>query len=346
VRRGRLRLAAGLAALALAGCANVPPEQLKPEPPEAVASLARLPGWAGEDHAAAFAAVNTACAEAPRLAASRTCAAARSQGPLDDRAARTFLERHFRAEPIAGEGLLTGYFAPVYAARLAPTGEFSAPVRRPPADPAAAPDRAEIDRQPSSDALAWMRPEDLFFLQIQGSGVLAFPDGARRRAVFAGSNGKPFVGIGRLLIARGLIAPAAASADAEHDWLAAHRGPEATALIDEDPRYVFFRLAADDGTEPLGAAGAPMLPGRSVAVDPAQHPYFELLWLDADAPTLTGARPKYQRLVVALDTGGAIRGAVRADLYLGRGPDAGAEAARVRHDLRLYHIVPITEPAR
>ena len=158
--------------------------------------------------------------------------------------------------------------------------------------------------------------------------------------MFAASNGRPYVAIGRAVIERGLLAPAAASASAEHDWLAAHRGAEAEAMMDLDPRYIFFHLAPDADVEPRGAAGAPLLPGRSVAVDPATHPWFELLWLDADAPTLTGAKPDYRRLVVALDAGGAIKGPVRADLYLGRGAAAGDEAARVRHRLRLYRIVP------
>jgi len=88
------------------------------------------------------------------------------------------------AEPIGGEGLLTAYFAPAYDARRRPDAEFSAPVRPSPRDPAAAPDRAGIERQPADDALAWMRPEDLFFLQVQGSGTLTFPDGARETGRF------------------------------------------------------------------------------------------------------------------------------------------------------------------
>ncbi len=113
--------------------------------------------------------------------------------------------------------------------------------------------------------------------------------------------------------------------------------------MDQDPRYIFFRLVADDGGEPQGASGARLIPGRSLAVDPARHPYFELLWIDARASTLSGARPTYQRLAVALDRGGAITGPVRADLYIGSGAVAGEEAARIRHTLRLYRIVP-TEP--
>ena len=302
--------------------------------------MAALPGWDAEDHVAAFAVVRSACADNPTMTATTVCAAVRARGAPGEAAARAFLERRFRAEPIDGEGRLTGYFAPVYEARHAPGGVFAAPVRPPPADPAAAPDRAALDDAPAPDALAWMRPEDLFFLQVQGSGVLAFADGERRSAVFAASNGRPFVAIAGPMIAQGLLQPAAASAGAVHDWLAAHRGPDAEAMMDLDPRYVFFRLAPDDDSEPRGAASAPLLPGRSVAVDPADHPYFELLWLDADAPTLAGARPVYRRLAVALDTGGAIKGPVRADLYLGRGPDAGDEAARIRHRLRLYRIAP------
>ena len=109
--------------------------------------------------------------------------------------------------------------------------------------------------------------------------------------------------------------------------------------MDLDPRYIFFQLG-HYAVDPKGAAGVPLIAGRSLAVDPGAHPYFELLWLDADAPALPGARPAYRRLAVALDTGAAIKGEARADLYLGSGPEAGEEAGRIRHTLRLYRIVP------
>jgi membrane-bound lytic murein transglycosylase A len=107
-----------------------------------------------------------------------------------------------------------------------------------------------------------------------------------------------------------------------------------------NPRYVFFRLAPDDGRPPVGSANAPLPAGRAVAVDPLFHPMGELLWIDGEAPLLAGAFPTYRRLVTALDTGGAIKGEVRADLYLGQGAAAGAEAGRVRHALRLWRLVP------
>jgi membrane-bound lytic murein transglycosylase A len=298
---------------------------------------------------------------------SAVCGQARALGPLDETAARSFFETRFAAQPYADAGLLTGYYAPIYEARRSPDTEFSAPLRARPADltavdgglfdpaqagrPGAAidpgfgqllpyPDRANIEAGPAEGALAWLRPEDLFFLQIQGSGALAFEDGSRMKALYAANNGRPYVAIGAAMRDRGLLPADQTSAEAIHAWLAAHRGPEAQALMQLNPRYAFFRLGSDDGRAPVGAANIPLPPGRAAAVDPLQHAMGELLWIDAESPTLAGAFPTYRRLVTALDTGGAIRGAVRADLYLGEGPAAGIEAGRVRHTLKLYRLVP------
>ena len=303
--------------------------------------MAQLPGWANEDHAAAFALVRQVCRD--QTAPPAWCAATVAAGNLSEAGAKAFLERRFRAAPIAGEGLLTGYFAPTYEARHIRDETFSAPVRPRPADPAAAPDRAAIEADPAPDALAWMRPEDLFFLQVQGSGALTFPGGGSVRAVFAGSNGRPFTAIAGPMAAQGLIPAAEATASGVRDWLASHRGPAADAAMRLDPRYVFFRLEPDDGAEPRGSAGVALVPGRSVAVDPALHLPFELLWIDADAPTFAGARPSYRRLAAAMDSGAAIKGLARADLYLGRGDAAGTEAGAVRHRLRLYRLVPFAD---
>jgi membrane-bound lytic murein transglycosylase A len=250
---------------------------------------------------------------------------------------------------MAEPGLLTAYFTPVYEARDHREGDFSAPLLSRPADlPRAGAggsriyaDRSEIEARASPGALAWLRPEDLFFLQIQGSGVLTFPDAPPRRAVFDGSNGAPFLGLAAPMRRLGLLPDQNTSAERIHAWLAANRGPRADALMRLDRRYVFFRLEADDGLEPSGAAGRRLVPGRAVAVDPASHAMGEVLWIDAAAPSLSGATPAYRRLAMALDTGGAIKGESRADLYLGRGPDAGLEAGRVRHILRLYRLSPV-----
>ena len=325
--------AAAFAALALAACATTPILEGN--------SLAGLPGWAAEDHAAAFAAYREVCSVGQDAAGAQVCDSAQRTGRLSEDAARRFLEAHFRAEPIDGEGVLTAYYSPVYQARDRPDDDFTAPVRPSPTDPSASGDRAEIEARPAPDALAWMRPEDLFFLQIQGSGVLDFPDGRRARAVFAASNGQPFVAIAKSMTDRGLVARDNASALSLHDWLAAHRGADADRLMRLDPRYIFFRLQPDDGHEPRGAAGVPLVPGRSLAVDATRHELGAVFWIDAGDPALAGARGSYRRLAIALDTGGAIRGDVRADLYLGRGAAAGEEASRVRHTLKLWRLVPV-----
>lgn len=340
-------IAIAVASLALGVCAQdreSPSERPGYEPGD----VAALPGWQAEDHVAALSAVIAACAVT--RAAPPVCRAAAALDFLDETSARDFLEANFRAVRVPASGRLTGYFMPVYEARQAPSDEFSAPVRPRPADlpvqdlspTAQAPyaDRAAIEARPATDALAWMRPEDLFFMQIQGSGVLVFADGGRQKAVFAGDNGAPFVGIAGPMRARGLIADQNGSAGAIRDWLAQHRGPEAQAVMALDPRYVFFSLTRDDGSDPFGAAGQRLVAGRAVAVDPAWHAMGELLWIDGETPALAGAVPSYRRLTVALDTGGAIKGPARADLYLGRGQAAGQEAGRVRHDLTLYRLVP------
>lgn len=354
-------------ALALAGCATTPPSPppVEPVPPVEPAppadGPAALPGWAGEDHLAALRAWSATCHVARDAAYRTACAAARALPAGDAEAARRYFETWFVVERGDAEGLLTAYFAPEYPARRAPDAEFSAAIHARPADlvvvtgedgrPSAArrladgslqtpyPGRAEIEAM-GLPALAWMRAEDKFFMQIQGSGYLTFEDGSRARAAYAANNGQPFVGIARPMAERGLLPPDGTSGEAIRAWLAAHRGTEAQAIMDLNPRYAFFALEPDDGGDPAGAAGVPLPAGRAVAVDPTQWSLGDLVWIEAGAGDLAGATRGYRGLVVALDTGGAIRGAVRADLYLGRGAAAGAEAGTVRHPLRMWRLRP------
>ncbi len=370
-------LAAGsLSAAVLAACAptriDTSPAYTTPRavrPPiaasggDGVSSLANLPGWADEDHTAALEAFRRGCHAATSPLMRTLCDRAAELGHADDLAARIFFETNFRPVILSGPGLLTGYFSPEYPARSTPDVDFSSALRGRPADlampgptagakPAARqigddgeawpyPDRAGIELTPATDALAYLRPEDLFFLQIQGSGVLVFPDGRRLKASYAADNGRPFLPIASAMVRRGLIEHDHASAGNIRAWLHAHAGAQAQTIMDLDPRYVFFNLAPDDGREPAGSAGVPLTAGRAIAVDPAWHAYGEPYWIDAAAPTLRGAVPTYRRLVMALDTGSAIRGDVRADLYLGRGDQAGLEAGRVRHTLLLVKLVPV-----
>jgi len=400
---------------------SIAPAQPLEIPSAGTGNVADLTGWSTEDHIAAFSAFRAGCKVVKEPALQRACASASRTRVIGDVDAKRFFEQHFRVEVLPGEGVLTGYFAPVYPARAIRDSEFSAPVRPPPpparlatpaattamdplslakgadrpagsvdnpipgtsasgdqnaaddpsvADPIAGlldPDtprvttvpplatpeqtqqslplrdaeRAIIEQSTADDAIAWMRPEDLFFMQIQGSGVLVFPDGERKRAAYAGDNGKPFVGIARVMVHDGLLPQNGASGDAIRRWLSAHAGAEADQVMRRNPRYVFFRVGDDARGEPMGAAGVPLPPGRAIAMDATHHTFGAPYWIDAEAPSLAGAAPQYHRLAVALDTGGAIRGPIRADLYFGTGDVAGREAGRVKHVLRLARLVPI-----
>jgi len=343
-------------------------------------SPAALSGWSSEDHLAAFQAYLLGCGVSRDTDGSALCERARllarTSRPVTSYAARRFFETGFRVVPVNPAddrpGLLTSYFAPEYPARRDRSEDFDTPVlarprdlertpagvvqRRPDGSTGPYADRAAIEAaaaagSPSAPVLAWMKAEDLFFLQIQGSGYLTFEDGQTGRAAYAADNGRPFVGIARPMVAQGLLPDNGTSGDAIRAWLASHRGREARAVTALNPRYIFFDLQPDNPDQassehPAGAAGVPLTPRRSVAVDPAHWAYGDLFWIRADiggqddGPTLVGATGDYRGLVMALDTGSAIRGPVRADFYMGRGEAAGSEAGSVRHPLRMWRLVP------
>jgi membrane-bound lytic murein transglycosylase A len=349
-----------------AGPVDPGPTPWTPGPPSP--AFAALPGWADEDHAAALMAYTQTCHVRGEQTARSVCSDARAltaRGPVDRATARQFFEARFIPQGGDAEGLLTSYFAPEYEARRQPDGGFTAAVLGPPADlvrtagpdgrplyrqavsggaPRPYPDRATIDASIGYGGmgapLGWMRPEDLFFMQIQGSGYLTFEDGGRARAAYAADNGLGFVGIARPMAEEGLLPRNGTSGEAIRRWLSANRGAEAQRVMNLNPRYIFFSIQPDDGGDPAGAAGVPLPARRAIAVDPSHWSYGELVWIDAQGAGLVGARASYRGLVMALDTGSAIRGPVRADFYMGRGPAAGDEAGTVRHPLRMWRLVP------
>ncbi|RZJ26502.1 MAG: murein transglycosylase, partial [Brevundimonas sp.] len=331
----------------------LPPRPVEPRPePARGVSPTSLPGWDEEDHLAAFNAFADGCRVSRDTAIRAQCDRAmhirQTSRPVTPSMARAFFEAGFTVveqETADGRaGLLTSYFAPEYPARRTRTTEFDAPVLAAPAGwrrGRTLPPRAEIEAAPPTETLAWMRAEDLFFMQIQGSGYLTFEDGSKARAAYAADNGQTFVGIATPMARQGLLPQNGTSGDAIRGWLAAHRGAEARAVMALNPRYIFFRLDPDDGGDPTGAAGIPLPARRAIAVDPGRWNYGDLVWISADGGNLAGARGSYRGLVVALDTGSAIRGPVRADLYMGRGEAAGQEAGAVRHPLRMWRLVPV-----
>jgi membrane-bound lytic murein transglycosylase A len=174
---------------------------------------------------------------------------------------------------------------------------------------------------------------DAHILQIQGSGRVIFEDGSVQRVGFAGSNGRNFVGLGKILAAHGKL-PEKSTMPAIRAWLKAHPG-EAPALMAENPRYVFFRLVPGDG--PVGALNVVLTPGRSLAIDPHFLPLGAPVWLDTVDPDGT----RLQKLMVAQDIGKAIEGAVRGDIYWGTGDAAFDKAGRMNSRGSYYLLLPL-----
>ena len=285
--------------------------------------------------------------------------------------ARAFFERRFTPVEVSGSGRLTGYYEPVLNVRTHPDDIHSMAIRARPNDlltgdlgqfiaglegqriVGRATDqtfepyrsRAEIEAMNLGIPLAWGDPIDVFFLQIQGSGRLSYPDGSQARVRFAAHNGRPYVSIGRILIDRGELEPHNASKDDIKDWLRA-RGPYAwRPLFDENPRYVFFSLDTldDPGEGPIGSQGAPLTPMASLAIDPAFHAWGVPVLINASIH----GQPDWTGLVVSQDAGGAITGPVRGDLFFGWGDEAGYFAGRQNDpDARWTLLLPHALAAR
>lgn len=294
-----------------------------------------------------------------------TCRAAIALGGgADERQIRDFLQTRlqpWRVESAQGqgEGLLTGYFEPLLEASRQRSERFGVALHAPPADLAQRRpwySRAQIDSLGAAQAalagreIAWVAdPMEALLLHIQGSGRLAItePNGARRvvRIAYAGHNDQPYQSVGRWLVDQGAFTLEQASWPAIRAW--ARANPQRVReMLAVNPRYVFFREEPlpDPGIGALGAQGVPLTPGRSIAVDRESIPYGTPVWLASTEPqpwqpNPPPARPM-QRLVVAQDTGSAIVGAVRADLFWGWGEGIEDRAGRTRQPLRLWVLWP------
>ncbi|MCP5370449.1 MAG: murein transglycosylase A [Hyphomicrobiales bacterium] len=187
--------------------------------------------------------------------------------------------------------------------------------------------------------LLWLSdPVDAFFLHVQGSGRVVMADGGVVRLGYAGRNGHPYVSIGRQLVRDKKMALKDVTMQSIRDWL--HANPEAgRELMDRNGAYIFFRIVDDEG--PIGAQGAVLTPGRSLAVDRRFVPLGLPVWLDTSDPV---AKAPLRRLMVAQDTGSAIQGPVRGDFFWGFGPEAGDRAGRMNQSGRYFLLLPKTAP--
>ena len=344
--------------LSLGGCAvgTSTPSRLTLER----GSFDRLTGWREDRVAAAIPAFAKSCAVFlrqpdtspldPKLGSGdfgrvgdwwAPCTAAASLPAGDEAAARGFLESAF-VPMLAGNngdsaGLFTGYYEASLNGSRERGGSFQTPLYRRPPEPTRH-SRAEIEDGALAGQgleLLWVdSPVDAFFLEIQGSGQVRLPDGGTVRLGYDGANDRAYVAVGRLLIDRGAIPRERMSMAAIRDWMAAHP-TAAAALRRENPSYVFFRENPAEG--PVGSEGVVLTPGRSLAVDRGFLPLGVPIWLEAEQRYGSGGA---RRLVVAQDTGGAIKGPVRGDLFWGAGDEAAALAGGMNARGRYHVLVP------
>jgi membrane-bound lytic murein transglycosylase A len=287
--------------------------------------------------------------------------------------ARAFFERRFaphRIVPATGSGFVTGYYEPVVAASQTRSAAFPVPLLGPPPGlreirpddnrgdlPAdvtwaieapdgrlvACPDRgAVMDGALNGRApvLAFVASEvEALLVHVQGSARLSFADGSVRRLSFAGKSGHPYFAVSRAMVERGLATPAEATADRMRAWLESLEAVDLRAVLGRNRSYIFFREApvADPELGPVAAAGVPLTPGRSLAIDRSLLTSHAPLFVEADLDEVAG---RFRRLMIAQDTGSAILGPARGDLFFGSGEAAWTIAARVRHAARFTLLLP------
>lgn len=361
----------GALLLLLGACAVYTPELQTPAPLARQCAWAEIPGWQKDRTVDALHTFRRSCrALSGTPMWNKVCDQAQAVPPKDA-AARAFFEANFTPWLLQDadggtDGIITGYYVPDIEARRTPDSEYRYPILGPPQDmleidlssvyPELARyrlrgridgnrvvpywDRATIESDPSrieADPLFWVRdPVELFFLQVQGSGRINLVDGSRVMLNYANQNGHPYRSIGKLLLERNEMSKEQMSMQNIARWGREHPD-RIDALLHENPSYVFFTPQPMDAPTPPGAQGVPLMPGRSLAVD---RSYVELgtpVFIDTRWPR---EEKPLQRLMVAQDTGGAIKGRVRADFFWGVGDAAGWQAGAMKYPGRMWVLLP------
>ena len=343
------------------------------EPPGArlhPVAFADLPGYAQDDHLSAFnvfrLSAQSIAQGAPELrnalpapASLRVvCAVALHETIGSAAEARQFFESHFIPCRIETDerpsAFLTGYYEPVVPGSLVRTEAFTEPVfaRPPDLDQLSPyPTRAEIEATGLTrfQPLVWLADAiEVFMIQVQGSAAVDLRDGRRVRLTYAGRNGQPYTSIGRALIEAGEIAPDEMSLARLKQWVrdsGQAPGEPGRALLHRNQSYIFFSMDESPARAqgPIGGAGVPLTPLRSVAVDRSLWPYGLPVFVDAVLPGADGGLSPFQRLMIGQDTGSAILGPARLDLFMGSGDQAGVVAGNIRHRAGLYILLPRAE---
>ncbi|MGI9369887.1 MAG: murein transglycosylase A [Ruegeria sp.] len=308
-----------------------------------ILSFDDLNGWAADDHGAALSVFLNTCGDLDDPDWRALCGVAQA---YSGDAARSFFELFFRPVLVedGNDALFTGYFEPELEGSTSRTGQFRYPIYRMPPE-ARGTSRWLSRRELLSSGvmenrgleIAWVDdPVELFFLQIQGSGRIRLPDGRALRVGYGGANGHPYRSIGAELVRRGILGAHEVSAQMIRNWV--RRNPErGTELLFHNPSYVFFREVSRVAPElgPLGAMNRSVTTMRTIAADPAFTPLGAPVWVEKD-----GKNP-IKRLMVAQDTGSAIKGAQRADIFFGTGDEAGQAAGQLKDPGRMVVLLPI-----
>lgn len=302
-----------------------------------------LAGWADDDHERAREVFLETCGDLKKGDWPTICAFAVKKG-----SAKNFFETFFRPVLVTdgSDPLFTGYYEPELKGALAPSDEYSVPLYKAPSELQRESPWLTREEIESSGVLenrgleiAWLSdPVDKFFLQIQGSGRIRLPDGGFLRVGYAAKNGHPFRSVGNELVRRGEFQPHEVSAQVIRRWV--NRNPDAgTQLLWHNPSYVFFREVnqVPSNRGPLGAMNRSVSAGRTLAVDPDFVPLGAPVWLETE-----GAR-SFRRLMIAQDTGSAIKGAQRGDIFYGTGNEAGEIAGKTRDRGRMVLLLPIQD---
>ena len=304
------------------------------------------------------------------------CRSAKAQEITDDARARGFFEENFSPLQISrlGEdaGFVTGYYEPILEGSRTQTDIYNVPVYRRPSnlfvrgfnqESPSLPNKGQVfrkigrrklvpyyDRAQIEDGaiagrgleICWLKDStDLLFAQIQGSARIRLQDGSTVRINYDSHNGYPYTAVGRILIDRGIIPKEQMSMQKIREWM--EQNPEGAKEVRRQNRaYLFFHeVPLSEKDEAVGAQGVPLTPGRSIAVDNSLHVYGTLFFIEGELPIESAqAKTPFRRLMIAQDTGSAITGPARADIYYGAGPEAGRISGRFRHNMRFVMLVP------
>jgi membrane-bound lytic murein transglycosylase A len=350
----------------LGACATRPPGIGSP------VDWSSLENWESDNHGDVWAGFLKSCERLGHESWRDVCALAADSGNPSDAEARAFFEAHFEVRPVYAEGgetegLITGYYEPLLKGSREPSGEFRYPLYGVPEDLLVVDlgsvypqlnglrlrgklvgnkvvpyyDRAQLDANPElldGAEILWVDSlVDVFFLHVQGSGLVRLDDGSTVAVGYAGQNGHPYQSIGRVLVRMGELDQDEVTLFTIRDWLRAN--PERlNEVLAKNPSYVFFELKDDPADAPVGSLNVALTPARSVAVDRSVIPLGAPVWLQTTLPD--ESQSPFDRLMLAQDTGGAIKGHVRADVFWGRGDEAEKLAGLMKQQGRIFVLLP------